>query len=61
MHKETVTLLGVEIDVHYTTYHCDQLGEDIRIQSMYIEQVDVTELLEHHRQTIEGLVLDLLM
>ena len=61
MYKETVTLLGVEIDVHYTTYHCDQLGEDIRIQSMYIEEVDVTELLEHHRQTIEGLVLDLLM
>ena len=61
MYKETVTLLGVDIDVHYTTYHCDQLGEDIRIQAMYIEEVDVTDLLEHHHQTIEGLVLDLLM
>jgi hypothetical protein len=58
MNIDTVEYRGVEIVVLWSPTHCDQIGDGITIHKMYIQEEDVTDLLQEQNQAIEGLVWD---
>ena len=58
MNVDTVEYRNAEIVVHWLPTHCDQVGDGITIQKMYIQEEDVTDLLQEQTEAIEGLVWD---